>query len=92
MKYNNQVTITNGVLPVDANIGQEIEFTVVLKDFADGSIHSTHECRGIYRGRRDIPVWGQTDDYWAYAVFGPCTIGDTTHEEGGWPLAQFLNN
>ena len=98
MKYNNQITITNGVLPTEANVGQMITMTVVLKDFATGKVHRTHEVVARFTGLILVPTYGQQwDDNWAYATFDQATFQDEGGHakfvgEAGWPLAQFINN
>lgn len=98
MKYNNQITITNGVLPTTANIGQVITMTVVLKDLATGAVHLTHKVEAEFTGLIDVPTYGrEIDDSWRYAVFQAATFQDENGHtkfvgEAGWPLAQFINN
>ena len=97
MKYNNQITITNGVLPVEANKGQVITMTVVLKDFATGQVHRTHKVEARFTGLVSIPTHGrEIDDYWLYTTFEDATFENEVGHikfvgEAGWPLAQFIN-
>ena len=97
MKYNNQVTINNGVLPTPANIGQMLDLTVVLKDFATGMVHKTHKVIGKLKEITDIPTWNEIDPSWRYVVLTSVTLEDEHGnvqivETAGWPLAQFINN
>ena len=97
MKYNNQVTINNGVLPTEANIGQMLDLTVVLKDFATGRVHRTHKVIGRLKEIKNIQTWNEIDPTWRYVVLTSVTMEDEhgnvqIAEETGWPLAQFINN
>ena len=92
-RYNNQITILNGVILKDSNIGQKVEMDVVLRDFHTGQIHRHYKAFGTYVGNAVVSV---ENEPWLYASFENMTLDDGSGlprfiGPGGWPFAQFAN-
>lgn len=92
MKYHTVNTITNGVLPVEANIGQRIDWIATLVDLETGETHRAFHASGVIDGftmmEMPNPVNGQKD-VWKYVIFTDAVINGKDVVEAGVPVGFF---
>lgn len=82
LQYVSVITVTNGVLLTEANIGRRVEFRSVMQDLTTGNIHRVVDGSGYYAG-------SNMDEGMMYAIFERGYIGDRFQAVMGWPLAFF---
>lgn len=86
MKFHTVNTITNGVLPVEANRGQRVEWVASLVDLETGASHRTFEASGVIDGFTILEVSGHE---WKYVIFTDAVINGKNVVEAGVPVGFF---
>ena len=91
MKYHTVNTITNGVLPVEANLGQRVEWVGSLVDLETGASHRTFEASGVIRNFTyiEMPCLQGVNHVWKYVIFEEAVIDGKDVVEAGVPVGFF---
>lgn len=92
MKFHTVNTIMNGVKPVEANIGQKVEWHTTLVNLETGEVHREFYASGTLDGftmqGMPNPINGQIDA-WKYAIFVDLVIAGKNVVEAGVPVGFF---
>lgn len=87
MKFHTVNTVTNGVLPVEANIGQRVEWDSTLVNYATGEQHREFSASGVIEQFTMIDMGnGWT---WKYVIFVDAVINGKDVVEAGVPVGFF---
>jgi hypothetical protein len=86
MKFHTVNTITNGVLPTEANKGQKVEWDASLVDFETGEVHRTFKASGVIDGFTYMEMNGHS---WKYVIFIDGRIDGKDVIEMGVPVGFF---
>ena len=86
MKFHTVNTVTNGVLPTEANIGQRVDWLASLFDLQTGEMHRQFYASGVIEQFTLIEVNGFT---WKYVIFTDAVINGKNVVEAGVPVGFF---
>jgi hypothetical protein len=86
MKFHTVNTITNGVLPTEANVGQKVEWDASLVDLETGEVHRTFKASGVIEQFTYIANNGFS---WKYVVFADGVVDGRDVVEMGVPVGFF---
>jgi hypothetical protein len=91
MKFHTVNTIMNGVLPVEANLGQKVEWHSTLVDLETGEAHREFDCSGVIRNFTHIEMPGLQGKthVWKYVIFEEAVINGKDVVEAGIPVGFF---
>ena len=87
MKFHTVNTITNGVLPTEANIGQRVDWIATLVDLETGEAHREFGASGVIEQFVQIPMDG--GHVWKYVIFVDAVINGKNVVEAGVPVGFF---
>lgn len=86
MKFHTVNTVTNGVLPVEANIGQRVEWDSTLVDLETGFAHRSFKASGVIEQFTRLEAFGHD---WLYVIFVDAVIDGKDIVEAGVPVGFF---
>jgi hypothetical protein len=89
MKFHTVCTVTNGVLPVEANVGQKVEWNCSLVDLNTGEVHKEFSASGVIESFVFLEAAGIGNPPWKYVIFSPALIDGRETVEAGIPVGFF---